>query len=272
MVIYSVHYSELALDDKATARPVVMDPHEDSPGHLVKPKPINTVRLEIPSVLHASNTTANTDDSHFMVINEDDDPLLCSDCLATPPTTPVQHNKFTPTKSPRLMQTASSFDPTDTLYACGSSRPCTALSSRVTDNTRYPYGNPYTARIPRIITTNPLYHVKEEPNSNKPCLNTDSFLHIYRYESRNKTPSSYTTSSSKQPSPSIRIPYSPLYSEDSYSNQSTAMGHYQRTDGRLLSTKNTMRTPPPSANSTTMPIIKSNTSVGSIAILELQTS
>lgn len=272
-------YSELSLDEsKGSSGPVTMKAHDESPGHPVNAKhhkPINTVRLEIPSSLqHSSNTTAAADNINVMVIqNEDNDPLLLhSNSLATPPTTPVHQNRFTPTKSPRLTQTTSAFNPTETLYACGSSRPCTAMSSRVTENVRYPYGNPYTARVPRIITTNPLYQANEQPSSSKQCLNTDNFLHIYRYESTNKTPSSYTTSSSKQPSPSIRIPYSPVYSEDTNSNLSSGLGYYQRMDRKLLAIKSPIRTPPPTANSMIIPIIKSNVSVGSIPIPELQTS
>ena len=262
-------YSELVLDgNKPSDRSVVMKTQDES---LVNAKPhqrLNTVRLEMPIAFHGNK---NADNFNLMVIqNEDNDPLLLhSDNLATPPTTPVHPNKFTPRKSPRLTQTNSSFDPNETLYACGSSRPCTALSSRVSDNIRYPYGNPYAARVPRIVTTNPLYHSNEEPSSNKQSLNANNFLHVYRYESREKTPSSYTTSSSKQPSPSIRIPYSPVYSEETNSNQSSGLGYYQRTDKRLLGTRRSpIRTPPPTANSMTIPIIKSNISVGSIPIPE----
>lgn len=268
-------YSELVLDgSKTTSRAVVNDISPDHPVNSKPHKPISTIRLEIPSPLQNTSNTNAADNFNVMVIqNEDDDPLL-SHCnsLATPPTTPVHHNKFTPRKSPRLTQTASSFNPTDALYACGSNRPCTAFSSRVSDNVRYPYGNPYTARVPRIVTTNPLYRANDEQSSNnKQCLNTDNFLCVYRYESRNKTPSSYTTSSSKQPSPSIRIPYSPMYSEDTSSNQSSGLGYYQRMDKRLLGMKSP-RTPPPTANTTTIPIVKSNTSVGMLTIPELQTS
>lgn len=270
-------YSELALDgSKANTSGLATVRCHDGSSHQHKlNKSINTVKLEMQSSLHNSNTTIPTADSVMVIQGDDDDPvLLHDDSLATPPTTPIHQNKFTPRKSPRLTQTTTTpFDPTMTLYACGSSRPCTALSLRPSDNTRYPYGNPYTARTPRVTTTNPLYHVKEEPHSDKQCLlNTDSFLRVYRYESRNKTPSSYTTSSSKQPSPSIRIPYTPAYSEDSYSNRSSTLGHYQRVDGRLLSVKNPIRTPPPTANSTTTAIVKSNTSIGSITIPELSTS
>ena len=269
-----MHCSELVFDgNKASSGPVVMKPHDESIVITRPHKSINTVKLEIPcSPLHSSNTTAAAAaDINVMVIqNEDNDPLLLNNGMATPPTTPVHPNKFTPRKSPRLTQTASSFNPTETLYACGSSRPCTALSARISDNIRYPYGNPYTARVPRIVTTNPLYQASEEPTSSKPCLNTDNFLHVYRYDSRTKTPSSYTTSSSKQASPSIRIPYSPVYSEDAYSNQSSGLGYYQRMGKKLLAI-NKIRTPPPTANSTAIPIIKSNTSVGSIAIPEIQT-
>ena len=272
------HNSEFVFDgNKASSGPVVMKPHDElSTSHPVNArphKPIHTVKLEIPSSLHSSNTTTSiaAADINVMVIqNEDNDPLLLNNGLATPPTTPVHQNKFTPRKSPRLTQTASSFDPTETLYACGSSRPCTALSSRVPDKTRYPYGNPFTARVPRIVTTNPLYQANEESSSSKQYLNADNFLHVHRYDS-NKTPSSYTTSSSKQPSPSIRIPYSPVYSEDTCSNQSSGLGYYQRMmGGKLLAIKSPIRTPPPTANST-ISIIKSNTSVRSTAIPEIQT-
>ena len=267
-----MYYSELIFDgDKASNGPVVMKPHDESTIIARPHKPINTVRLEIPSSLHSSNTTTTADINVMVIQNEDNDPLLLNNGLVTPPTTPVHPNKFTPRKSPRLTQTASSFNPTETLYACGSSRPCTALSSRVPDNLRYPYGNPYTPRVPRIVTTNSLYQASEEPTSSKPCLNGDNFLHVYRYDSRNKTPSSYTTSSSKQPSPSIRIPYSPVYSEDTCSNQSSGLGYYQRMGKKLLAIKSPIRTPPPTANSMTIPIIKSNTSVGSTTIPEIQT-
>lgn len=254
-----------------------MKSHDEGSGCLssTKPhKPINTVRLEIPNSLYSNNTAATVDNINVMVIqNEDTDPfLLRSTSLATPPTTPVHQNKFTPTKSPRLTQTTSTFNPKETLYACGSSRPCTALSSRVPDNTRYPYGNPYTARTPRAITTNPLYHSTEESSSSKQRLNTNNFLQVYRYESRNKTPSSYTTSSSKQASPSIRIPYSPMYSEDTNSNQSSGLGYYQRMDRTLLAIRSPIRTPPPTANTSTTPIIKSNVSIGSVVMPELHTN
>ena len=240
-------------------------------------KSINTVRLEIPSSLQGSNiaTTAGGAADNFDVVviqNEDNDPLLVNNGLATPPTTPVHPNKFTPRKSPRLTQTASPFNPTETLYACGSSRPGTALSSKVSDNIRYPYGNPYTARVPRIVTTNPLYHTNAEPSGSKQCLNADNFLHVYRYDSINKSPSSYTTSSSKQPSPSIRIPYSPVYSEDTCSTMSSGLGYYHRMGKKLLAIKSPLRTPPPTANSLTIPVVKSSTSVGSTAIPELQIS
>lgn len=271
-----MYYSELVFDDnKASGGAVVMKPHDESTMITRPHKPINTVKLEIPtSSLHSSNTTAAADINVMVIQNEDNDPLLLNNGLATPPTTPVHPNKFTPRRSPRLTQTASSFNPTETLYACGSSRPCTALSARVSDNVRYPYGNPYTARVPRIVTTNPLYQASEEPTSSKPCLNTDNFLHVYRYDSRTKTPSSYTTSSSKQVSPSIRIPYSPMYSEDTCSNQSSGLGYYQRMGKKLLAinNKSPIRTPPPTANSMSIPIIKSNTSVRSIVIPEIQTS
>lgn len=271
VVMVMCGFSELVLDgNKASDRAVVMRGQDDS---LVNAKPhqrLNTVRLEMPT-FHGNKTADNF--SLMVIHNEDNDPLLLhSDNLATPPTTPVHPNRFTPRKSPRLTQTNSSFDPTETLYACGSSRPCTALSSRVSDNVRYPYGNPYASRVPRIVTTNPLYHSNEEHSSNKQSLNANNFLHVCRYESREKTPSSYTTSSSKQPSPSIRIPYSPVYSEESNSNQSSGLGYYQRMDRRLLGIRRTpIRTPPPTANSTTIPIVKSNISVGPISIPELQT-
>ena len=240
-------------------------------------KSINTVKLEIPSSLQGSNTATtaggSTADNFDVVLiqDEDNDPLLVHNGLTTPPTTPVHPNKFTPRKSPRLTQTASAFNPTETLYACGSSRPGTTLSSKVSDNVRYPYGNPYTARAPRIVTTNPLYHTDAEPSGSKQCLNAYNFLHVYRYDS-NKSPSSYTTSSSKQPSPSIRIPYSPVYSEDTCSTMSSGLGYYQTMGKKLLTIKSPIRTPPPTANSVTIPIIKSNTSVGSTAIPKLQIS
>ena len=267
-------YSELVFDgNKASSGPVMMKPHDESIVITRSHKPINTVKLEIPtSSLHSSNTNTAADINVMVIQNEDNDPMLLNNGLATPPTTPVHPNKFTPRKSPRLTQTASSFNPTETLYACGSSRPCTALSARVSDNIRYPYGNPYTARVPRIVTTDPLYQASEESTSSKPCLNADNFLRVHRYNSRTKTPSSYTTSSSKQASPSIRIPYSPVYSEDTCSNQSSGLGYYQRMGKKLLAINNPIRTPPPTANSMAIPIIKSNTSVGSIAIPEIQTS
>ena len=271
IVMVMCGFSDLILDgNKPNDKPFVTKAHDEP---LVNTKPhqqLNTVQLEIP-ISFQGNKTA--DNFNLMVIqNEDNDPLLLhSDNLATPPTTPVHPNRFTPRKSPRLTQTNSSFDPTETLYACGSSRPCTGLSSRISDNTRYPYGNPYAARVPRIVTTNPLYHSNEEPSSNKQSLNANNFLHVYRYESREKTPSSYTTSSSKQPSPSIRIPYSPVYSEETNSNQSSGLGYYQRMDKKLLRIRTPIRTPPPTANSVTIPMVKSNISVGSIPIPELQT-
>ena len=233
-------HSEISLDSSGGSR--YGGAHRRRSRRTAK-KPINTVKLEIQG---CSPTV--TDIS--LVQNEDNNSISLN--MRTPPTTPVSQNKFTPKRSPHPMHMVA---PDDVLLVGGSGRPQHNLSSpRVLDNSRYPYGNPNPARIPRTISPDPLYSSVDEPTPNKPSLNTDTFLQISQYTSRDKTPiSSISTSSSYKQTTPIRIPYSP-YSEDALSTPSTAQAQFRRypRTSSEHSVRGTMRAPPPSANNSTI--------------------
>lgn len=264
MYVNSCYDSEISLDGSDTV-PVSVKSRNGAVRSIhhksrQAKKPINTVKLEIqPSspTMSENISLVQTEDNNSESLN-----------IRTPPTTPVRPVSRTHKRSPRPMHMVV---PQGALFVGGSGRPQqqhNLLSPRVLDNHRYPYGNPYPIRVPRSISPDPVFCSMDEHTTNKPSLNTDTFLQVSQYTSREKTPISSISMSSYKHTTPIRVPYSP-YSEDTMSTPSTAQAqfrHYQRTSSNYSLRGVAVRAPPPTANTTSM---SPNLSIGPVVIPEL---